>query len=157
MKIMTGGNRQAAVTQNGGRPAIVQELHTDALQVVVPFRTIDRTAAALKFAAEMCEGLNWSVRLVDVQVVPVRCSMENPPINREFPANRLRTLAAEVTVPVRGDLVYARNWETGLDRSLAPDSLIVLAVRKGIWKTVEERLAERLTTQGHQVILVECK
>ena len=149
MKIITVGNTQAAV---------IQELHADVLQVVVPvFRTPEETTAALEFAATLSEGLNWSVRLVDVQAVPFHCTLELPPINREFSESRLQALAAAVDVPVRADLVYARAWDEGFDRLLRPESLVVLATRKRFWKTAEERLAARLTRQGHHLILVECK
>lgn len=148
MKIITVGRAQAALTQ---------EAHAGALDLVVPFRTTEQTTAALKFAATMGKGLNWSVRLVDVQVVPVQFSMASPPIDRAFSENRLQTLAGALDVPVRANLVYARDWESGFDHLLKPDSLVVLAIRKRFWKTADQRLAERLTKHGHQVVLVEYK
>lgn len=148
MKIITVGRQQVALKR---------EAHAGVLEVVVPFRTIDQTGAALKFAATMGQGLNWSVRLVDVQVVPIQFSNAAPPVGRKFSENRLQVLAEAAGVPVRADLVYARDWEEAFIRLLKPESLVVLAIRKRFWKTAEQRLAERLTKQGHQVILVEYK
>ena len=156
MKTITVDSRRNAAAQ-AGRSEIERRLHADALQIAVPLQTVIRTTAVLKIAAAMCEGLNWSVRLLDVQVVPARCGMDSPPIDRNFSETRLRSLADAIQAPVSGILVYSRDWEAGLFHALTPESLVVLAVRKRIWKTVEERLAERLRAQGHQVILVECK
>ena len=56
---------------------------------------------------------------------------------------------------VSAEVVYARDWEQGLRRVLAPGSLILMAIKRSWWRTSEKRLAARLRKNGHQVIWVE--
>jgi hypothetical protein len=56
---------------------------------------------------------------------------------------------------VSAEIVYARDWEQGFRRSLAPGSLVLFGIKRSWWRTSEKRLAERLRKIGHQVIWVE--
>src|SRR5215467_9989833 len=64
---------------------------TARLGVVIPYTTPELTKAALRHAG-VCTDLNVHVFLVDIQVVPFPCPLNDPPINKEFSERRLRNL-----------------------------------------------------------------
>jgi hypothetical protein len=125
------------------------------LQVVIPHRTPEFTRAALKYAGRVANDLNTTIRLIDVHVVPYGVPLDEPTVNPKHLTRRLRQLAHETTMPVSAEVVYARDWEQGLRRSLAPGSLVLMAIKRSWWRTSEKRLAARLRKMGHQVIWVE--
>jgi len=125
------------------------------LQIVVPHRTPELTRAALKQAGRLAEDLNARVRLIDVHVVPYGVPLDEPTVNPRHLTRRLRHLAQESDMGVSAEVVYARDWEQGLRRVLAPGSLILMAIKRSWWRTSEKRLAARLRKNGHQVIWVE--
>jgi hypothetical protein len=125
------------------------------LQVVIPHKAPQFTRAALKYAASLAIDLNVHVRLIDVHVVPYGVPLDEPTVSPRHLARRVRQLALESDVPVSAEVVYARDWEQGLRRSLAPGSLVLMAIKRSWWRTSEKRLAARLRKVGHQVIWVE--
>jgi hypothetical protein len=127
------------------------------LQVVIPHRTPEQTRAALKYSANLAGDLSVRLRLIDVHVVPYGVAIDTPTVNPKHLERRLRQLAQESTLPVSAEVVYARDWEQGFRRSLAPGSLIVMAMRRSWWPTKDKRLAARLRNLGHQVMWVECE
>jgi hypothetical protein len=126
------------------------------LQVVIPHKTPEQTRAALKYSAGLAADLSVRVRLIDVHVVPYGVAIDAPTVNPKHLERRLRQLAQESTLPVSAEVVYARDWEQGLRRSLAPGSVIVMAMKRSWWPTKDKRLAARLRNLGHQVIWAEC-
>jgi hypothetical protein len=126
------------------------------LQVVIPHRTPEQTRAALKYSENLATDLNVRLRLIDVHVVPYGVPIDSPTVNPKHLARRLRQLAQESALPVSAEVVYARDWEQGFRRSLAPGSLIVMAMKRSWWPTKDKRLAARLRNLGHQVMWVEC-
>jgi hypothetical protein len=64
-------------------------------------------------------------------------------------------LAHETEMQVSAEIVYSRDWEHGLRRSLVPGSLVLMAIQRSWWRTSEKRLAARLRKLGHQVVWVE--
>ena len=125
------------------------------LQVVIPHRTAQLTRAALKYAASLSNDLNARIRLIDVYVVPYGVSLDEPPVNPRHLARKIRQLAQESAVPVSAEVVYARDWEQGFRRSLAPSSLVLMTIKRSWWRTSDKRLAARLRKIGHQVVWVE--
>ena len=125
------------------------------LQVVIPHRTAQLTRAALKYAASLSNDLNARIRLIDVYVVPYGVSLDEPPVNPRHLARKIRQLAQESAVPVSAAVVYARDWEQGFRRSLAPSSLVLMTIKRSWWRTSDKRLAARLRKIGHQVVWVE--
>jgi hypothetical protein len=123
------------------------------LWVAIPYTTPELTAAALRHAA-VCTDLAVHVVLIDVQVVPFPCPLEQPPINREFSAKRLGDLFGQTELPGRCLVCYARDWVEGFRRTLDPESLVVLPTKKRWFRTREEKLAEALKKAGHQVMLL---
>src|SRR5260370_26962157 len=126
------------------------------LQIVVPHRTPPFTRAALKYAATLANDLNVRLRLIDVHVVPWGVPLDEPPVSPRYLTRRIRSLAQESTLPVSAEVVYARDWEQGLRRSLGPGSLVLMAIQRSWWRTSDKRLAARLRKLGHQVMWVEC-
>jgi hypothetical protein len=127
------------------------------LQVVIPHRTPELTRAALKYSASLAGDLNVRIRLIDVHVVPYGVPIDAPTVNPKHLTRRLRQLALESTLPVSAEVVYARDWELGFRRSLAPGSVIVMAMKRSWWPTKDKRLAARMRNLGHQVMWVECE
>jgi len=135
---------------NDFAPTDISNLH-----IVIPHRTPQLTRAALKHAANLTDDLNARIRLVDIHVVPYGVPLDEPTVHPKHLARRLRQLSQESPVPVSAEVVYARDWEQGLRRALAPGSLVLLAIRRSWWRTSEKRLAARLRKIGHQVVWVE--
>ena len=125
------------------------------LNVVIPYKNPHLTRAALKYAASLADDLNVRIRLIDVHVVPWGVPLDEPTVDPKYLTRRIRGLALESTLPVSAEVVYARDWEQGLRRSLGPGSLVLMAIQRSWWRTSDKRLAARLRKIGHQVIWVE--
>ncbi len=126
------------------------------LQVVVPHREPKLTKAALKYASTLAGDLNVRLRLIDVHVVPYGIPLDEPDVNPKHMERKLRSLAQETELRVSAEVVYARDWEQGFRRALAPGSVILMAIQRSWWRTKDKRLAARLRKLGHQVVWVEC-
>jgi len=129
------------------------DITTDVLWMAIPYTTPELTRAALRHAG-VCSDLDVHVNLVDIQVVPFPCPLDQPPINKEFSEQRLVELLKEAGLPGRAALLYTRDWLEGFRQMLEPGSLVVLATRRRWWPTREEKLARTLTKAGHQVMLL---
>jgi hypothetical protein len=129
------------------------DITTGVLWVVIPYTTPELTRTALRHAA-VCTDLDVNLCLVDIQVVPFPCPLNQPPINREHSERRLQTLFWESGLHGRAAILYTRDWLEGFRRVLEPGSLVVVATRKRWWRTREEKLARSLTKAGHQVMLL---
>src|SRR5262249_36544352 len=129
------------------------DVTTGVLWVVIPYTTPKLTLAALRHAG-VCTDLNVHVALVDVQVVPFPCPLDEPPINREFSERRLRDLFAQTKLPGTTGIMYTRDRLEGYSRALEPASLVILATRKHWWRTREQKLAHALRKAGHEVLLL---
>jgi hypothetical protein len=129
------------------------DLTTGVLWMVIPYTTRDLTRAALRHAG-VCSDLDVQVVLIDVQVVPFPCPLDQPPINKEFSERRLRELLQESGIPGQARVIYTRNWLEAFKSVLEPGSLVILATKKRWWPTREAKLARALTKAGHQVMLL---
>ena len=125
------------------------------LQVVIPFKTPPLARTALRYASNFADELHARIRLIDVHVVPYGVPLDEPTVDPKHLTRRLSQLAQESTVPISAEVVYARDWEQGFRRSLAPGSLVLMVIKRSWWRTSEKRLAARLRKLGHQVIWVE--
>jgi len=125
---------------------------TAELDLVVPFTTPELTRAALDAADRMGAGLNAALRLVKVQVVPFPLDLNQSPVYVDFLKTQLAQF--ESALPASGEIRLARDFEAGLESTLDPDSVVVLATRNRPWKTRTERLAASLRRVGHKVVMV---
>ncbi|HLH29565.1 MAG TPA: hypothetical protein VKY31_00075 [Terriglobia bacterium] len=132
-----------------------QSLNLADLQVVIPHRSPEQTRSALKYAASLAADLNVRLRLIDVHVVPYGIPLDAPTVSPKHLTRKIRQLAQESDLPISAEVIYARDWEQGFRRALAPGSLVLMAMKRSWWPTKDKRLAARLRQQGHQVIWVE--
>jgi len=126
---------------------------TGVLWIVIPYTTPELTRAALRHAG-VCSDLDVHVALVDVQVVPFPCPLDQPPISKEFSQLRLQQLLKESRLPGQASVLYTRDWLDAFGKLLEPKSLVILATKKRWWATPEEKLAHTLAKAGHHVMLL---
>jgi hypothetical protein len=132
---------------------VEQAMHTAELDLVVPFTTPELTRQALDAANRMGAGLNATLRLVKVQVVPYPMGLDQSPVYLEFLKEQLAQFISEL--PTTGEIRLARDFDEGLEGTLTRGSVVVLATRTRPWRTRTERLAASLLRAGHNVVLVE--
>jgi hypothetical protein len=99
--------------------------------------------------------LNVKLRLIEVHVVPYGVPLDEPTVDPKHLARKLRQLAQNTTLPVSIEIVFARDWEQGFRRSLAPGSVVLMSMKRSWWPTNDKRFASRLRKLGHQVMWVE--
>jgi len=131
----------------------VSDMTAGVLWIVVPYTTPELTRAALRHAG-VCTDLEVHACLVDIQVVPFPCSLNQPPINTKFSEWRLQDLFKESGLPGKAAVLYTRDWLEGFKKVLEPGSLVAIATKKRWWRTREEKLARTLMKAGHQVLLL---
>jgi len=129
------------------------EMATGVLWIVIPYTKPELTRAALRHAA-VCSDLDVHVCLVDVQVVPFPCTLNQPPVDRKFSECRLNDLLKQSGLPGRGAVVYTRDWLEGFRKVLEQGSLIIIASKKRWWRTREEKLTRTLMKAGHDVMFL---
>jgi hypothetical protein len=126
------------------------------LQVVAPGSSLELSRAALDTVADFAMSLQAGATLVAVQVVPYTLPLDSPPVSSQFYCRRLEEIVSRSPVPVRTELLLARDQEFALQRFLPPASVILVAARRRRWgrKSAEEKLACALRRAGHRVALV---
>ena len=112
------------------------------------------TRVALEEAARLAPGLDARITLVAVSLVPFPCSLDCPPVAPRHLHRELSRLAAASPMTADVRIVYARELMTGLRHVLPGAAVVLLAKRRRIWRTAEERLAVRLRRAGHNVVVV---
>jgi hypothetical protein len=126
--------------------------HELRLDLVVPFTTPELTRAALDAANRMGTGLDATLRLIRVQVVPFPLDLTQSPVFLEFLQEQLDHFPSEL--PVKGEIRLARDFEAGLLGALTHSSIVILARRRRPWTTRNERIASALRRAGHKVVVV---
>ena len=127
------------------------------LELVVPFTNPALTARALAAAAELAQGFEAAVTLMAVHVLPFPSPLEcQEGIRKRLEAD-LTALARTSPVATRVKLVFARDREAGYLGLLSRRSLVVIGAKDRWWTTREERLARRLTSNGHSVAVVKVR
>jgi hypothetical protein len=94
------------------------------------------------------------VYLVDAQVVPFPCPINEPPVDKEHTQRRLQELFEESGLTGRAQVFYTRDRTQALMQILEPKSLVIVAAKKRWWPTREKGLACALAKAGHQVVLL---
>jgi hypothetical protein len=122
------------------------------LDLVVPFTTPELTRAALDAANRMGAGLNATLRLVRVQVVPFPLDLNQSPVYIDFLKDQLAQFQSDL--PVAGEIRLTREFEAGLLGTLGRESVVILATPRRMWRTRNEHLAATLRRAGHKVVLV---
>ena len=126
------------------------------LQIVVPGSSLELAQAAVDTVADLATNLQAGAALVAIQVVPYTLPLENPPVSSQFYRRRLEEMVSRSPVPVRVELLLARDQEFALQRFLPHASVILVPARRRRWwwKSKEEKLACALRRAGHKVALV---
>jgi len=125
------------------------------LNVAVVFTTVASTLAALKKAGTLATELNTHITVLVPQVVPYPLPLESPPVLLEWNERRIRVMAEESPVETTVKLYLCRDRLAALLTALQPRSVVVIGGHKRWWPTSETRLARKLRSAGHEVILAE--
>ncbi len=139
-----------------GHPAQPQRKPAEArLDISVVFTSVEMTMAALRKAGALAAGLGARITIIVAQIVPYPLPLTSPPVLLDFSERRFRTIASGSPVETSVRLYLCRDeWET-LSLALKPGSLVVVGGRRRWWPTREGRLAGKLRSAGHQVVLAE--
>jgi hypothetical protein len=125
------------------------------LNVTVLFTSIEGTMAALRSAGTLASKLGGRITIVVPEIVPYHLPINKPPVSHEWNEKRFRVLAEKSSVETSVRFYLCRDEDEMLAKRLKPHSLIVLGGAKHWWPTQESRLAKRLRSLGHEVILAE--
>ena len=137
-----------------GRPVRNAPATGAQLNIAVLFTNSEGTAAALRAAGGLARQLNGRVTVFAPVEVSWHLPIERPPVSQEWNRRRFLALASKCPVKTTIRLFLCRDaWEI-LRCVLSPHSLVVVGGRKHWWAR-EVRLARRLRTLGHDVVLAE--
>jgi hypothetical protein len=125
------------------------------LEIAVIFTSAEATIAAINQAATLMRGLNGHISLVVANTVPYPLPLENPLVSLDFNKQCLLEIAQASPVETTVHLYLCRCRLEVLTSVLKPGSLVVIGSRKGWWPTWEGRLARKLQSVGHKIILIE--
>jgi hypothetical protein len=126
------------------------------LNICVVFTSIEGTMAALRTAGTLANRLRGHITLIVPEVVPFHLPLNKPAVVHDWNKRRFRVLAAGCTVETSVRFLLCRDRDETLARALEPHSLIVIGGKKRWWwPTSESRLAARVRSLGHEVILTE--
>ena len=125
------------------------------LDIVVPITSLASAKAAFAAATRLGTGLDSTIRLLKIQVVPFPLQLHESPVADGFLEAQLRELDLEAwDTPVHREIRYTREFDLGLRSTISKRSLVVLASPRRLWRTREQRLADALTRDGYSVVLV---
>jgi len=132
------------------------------IDLLVLFTDVSGTLEALRSAAKLARGLNARIRLLAPQVVPYPLPLERPRVQPAFLENRYRTIAERAEIETTVELRLCREYWKAVKDSLTPCSTVIIGRHRAWWNsrwwlTREDRIANRLRAEGHQVILVDTK
>jgi hypothetical protein len=129
------------------------------LNVSVVFTSVNATLAALKEAGRLlgsqASSLRGCITLIVPQIVPYPLPLSSPPLLVDFNERRLRVIASDCRVETRVCVYLCRDPLETLRSVLKPHSLVVVGSRRTWWPTAEKRLAAKLRSAGHEVIVTE--
>lgn len=125
------------------------------LNVTVLFTSVDGTMAALRSAGTLANKLGGRITIMVPEIVPYHLPLNKPPVVHDWNEKRFRVMAAESPVETSVRFYLCRDRDEMLARELKPHSLVVVGGKKHWWPTRESRLASRLRSLGHEVIMAE--
>jgi hypothetical protein len=126
----------------------------EAVEIVVPYTEWAVTESVLKRATAMAPGLNITISLIAVHVVPYAASFGCPAAVHAHLVEQLVDLAGNCPLPVKPQVVLARGREEGFEFVMKPESTVLIGTRRHFWRTAEEKLAHALARAGHKVALL---
>jgi hypothetical protein len=120
-------------------------------EIVVLYKQSGLMAVGLDFATTLVQELSVPFRLLEMRVVPHGIPLDIP-ARRTRLENNLRRIAKKSAVPIRTDVILARNWEQGIRRALRSRSVVLIPIQESSRTRQDKRMAERMRKCGHQVI-----
>jgi hypothetical protein len=122
------------------------------LQVNVLYTTHSKTLAALRITSRLGAELGACPKVLLLYAVPYTLPLERPAVPAGFLEERIRALARESPTEITARIILCREPRRSLRQILRPHSVIVIGGRKGWWPSKEQRVAWRLSRDGHEVI-----
>ena len=126
----------------------------EAIEIVIPYTEWLLGRAALDRAAVLAARISTMVRLIAVHTVPYPQPFGCPAVVHAHLVEQLVDLASRSPLKVQPQVVLARNREEGFRSALSAESTVLLAARRRLWKTPEDRLAAMLAGEGHKVAVI---
>jgi hypothetical protein len=154
MKVVKSSVRDRRLEQADGAPAMEPgALRAD---VHVIFTTPQATRAALRAADAVMQSSGAGIHFLVPQVVPMGFPLDRPPVSVAFAERRAAGMARECcrNAAVKVQIVLCGDREQCIERTLGPDSLVMIGSRKHRWPAPEQKLARLLRAGGHRVIHV---
>lgn len=128
---------------------------TKSLEVVVLHTSTRGTKAALKAASALAKGLHAQIRLLVLHPVPYPLPLSEPAVSPKFLERQFRDLVAGLGFQAHIDIRLCRDSADALANTLPKRSLVVIGAGRWWFLSSENRLAKRLRTLGHQVVVCE--
>jgi hypothetical protein len=154
MKAVKSSIEERRLEQTHGAPAARPRPLRAEVHVI--FTTPQATRAALQAADAVMPSSGAGIHLLVPQVVPMGFPMDRPPVSVAFAERRAAGMARECcrNAAVRVQIVLCGNRDQCIERTLAPNSLVMIGSRKQPWLATERKLARQLRARGHWVIHV---
>ncbi len=125
-----------------------------AIELSVLYTEPGLTEALLRHAVSLTAGLHARIQLIAVHTVPYPSDFECPAAVHAHLVEHLIELASRCPLPVKPVVVLARSRAEGFEFALERESMVLVASRKHLWRTAEEKLARILAREGHKVALL---
>jgi len=135
-------------------PGSLDSVGAGELEIVVPYTEWALTNAVLQRAEVLATGLNVRIHLVAVHVSGYPAAIGCPTLVHARLMEQLIELSATCSLPVNPLVVMARYWDEGFRYAMKPNSTALIGTRSHLWRTHEEKIAQLLARDGHQVILM---
>ena len=122
----------------------------------VIFTTPRATRAALRAADAIMQSFEARIHFLVPQVVPMGFPLDRPPVTVAFAEQRALDMAIECcrSTAVQVQVVLCGNREQCVERTLGPNSLVMIGSRRQRWLATERKLVKQLRAKGHRVIHV---
>jgi hypothetical protein len=124
------------------------------LEIVVPYTEWSLTQAVLQRAAVLTAGLQVRILLIAVHNTPYPATIGCPAMVHAHLVEQLIDLAGSCPLAVNPQVVLARYWDEGFRYAIKPNSTVLIGTWDRLWRTHEERLAQLLAREGHEVALI---
>jgi hypothetical protein len=125
------------------------------LEIFVVSTSAELARATLKKTGSLANRLGARILLWVLQAIPYTLPLSASAELFSFDESLIRKIANDCQVDTTVFWCACRDeWGT-LQAALSPESLVVVAVRRGWWPTREKSLARKLRHAGHEVILTE--
>jgi hypothetical protein len=124
------------------------------IEIVVPYTEWSLAEAVLKRAAVLTAGLNVTIRLIAVHVLPYPLPFRCPASVHAHLVEQLVDLASQSPVAIEPQVVLARYQDEGFRHVLKPGSTVLIGAHRHFWRSREEKLAHTLADAGHEVALL---